>query len=218
MPPQAFAALILALTLATASQAAKPTCSPKSMVKVVTRNITPGVDPNSFQGQPLVIYRQGSRFLRSEEAPDPPQGLHLLAVFSAPDIWMANLANHKGKHIVDPSPSIDVHAPVVTGPDVPLLFQGLEFGCEAEFVRRNAPKTFGNLSARGEPMKLHVLHAGSHRLDIIFNSQGRPDQVSYSIDGRWILVVNYDTFLNDLPLDPGLFKPPEGVVFEEAKP
>ena len=43
-------------------------CAPEKMVRIVVRDATPGVDPDSFAAQPKTIYRLGSKYARTEEA------------------------------------------------------------------------------------------------------------------------------------------------------
>lgn len=207
----------LALSMASAS-AAEPTCAPPTLTKIVTRNTTPGVDPTSFAGQPLVTYRLGGRNQRVEEAPDRPNRLHQLIVVAEPDIWMINLVDRTGHHIVDPGPTFDVHAPVIARGPAPALFSEMEFGCEAQFVRKNAPHPKGEAVRGGRRGTLHVLEDGPHRLEVLLDAKDHPIEVAYVFGGRPALVVTYVSFEDHLVADPRLFQRPSGITYQEARP
>lgn len=205
------------LFLATPSCAAVG-CAPTALVKVVTRNVTPGVLPASFAAKPVVIYRSGNLLLRNEESADPDQGLHLLAVMHAPDVWYVNLADRTGKHIVDPGPSIDVHAPIVSGQGVAPAFSGLEYGCEADFVRANMPKPEASMQVAGTAVAVHRLRAGVELLELKMAAGGRPVELSYFRGSKPLMVIHYDDYLRNLPPNPTLFTKPEGFAYTEERP
>ncbi len=76
--------LLVALCLLfPASAPALAGCAPEKMVKIVLRDATPGVDPDSFAAKPKTIYRLGSKYTRTEEAvaadASSPAGLAMVA-------------------------------------------------------------------------------------------------------------------------------------------
>jgi hypothetical protein len=208
---------ILALAvLAGASAAhAEATCAPTSLVKIVTTNITPGIKPGTFAAAPLVMYRSGSLLMRTEEAPDPAQRLHLLTVLHAPDVWFVNLADRTGKHIVDPGPSIDVHAPIFAGgAAVSPEISALEFGCEAEFARTR----MGKPEAQEGKVAVYRLRHGQELLELKLAADGRPTQAGYYLGGEPKLLIRYDEYVGALPPNAALFAKPDGIAYAEEPP
>lgn len=52
-------------------------CAPPGLVRIVTKNASPGIAADSFQAQPKIQYRLGNGRSRLEEKPDPQSGVHL---------------------------------------------------------------------------------------------------------------------------------------------
>src|SRR5207249_2734116 len=94
-------------------------CVPEKMVKVVLRDVTPGIDRASFAAKPRTLYRWGSKYGRTEEALDSRLKIHGLIVVNEPDLFMVNLATRTGQHIVDTGGPYHFHAPIVGGADDP---------------------------------------------------------------------------------------------------
>jgi hypothetical protein len=197
---------------------AAPRCAPERMVRIVTSEITPGIPPGAFALKPKTIYRQGNRYMRTEEELDSALGLHLLMIVSEPDIWFVNRVDKTGKHIVDPGPTFDVGAPIVGLEGAPPDFVALEFGCEADFVRKSAARTDGHRSIQGRAYSVHVLQEGGQRLEVLLDARGAPGEIGFYRDGKPLLVIRYDSYQRDLPLDPGLFARPEGFAYTEERP
>ncbi len=206
--------LVFALALVAMPVAAE-TCAPASLTKVVTRSVGPDIAPGTFRAAPVTLYRQGDRYIRIEEAADPTQGAHLLSVVAEPDIWMVNLADRTGRHIVDPGPSLIAHAPIVAGQGVPPEFVELEFGCEAAFAERRGYDA-GTRQVGSVTGKVRVLVSGPHRLEIVSGPKGAPLEVAYYRGDRTVLVIHYDIYQSRLPDAPELFRRPEGITYEPA--
>ena len=208
--------LFVVLTLALAgSPSAAEVCAPATLTKVVTRSVGPDIAPGTFRAAPVTLFRQGDRFVRIEEAPDPTTGAHLLSVVAEPDIWMVNLADRTGRHIVDPGPSLIARAPIVAGQGVPPEFVELEFGCEAAFAERRGYDA-GTRQVGGTLARIRALVIGSHRLEVLLSPQGVPAEVAYYRGDRTILVIRYDVYQTRLPDAPELFRRPEGITYETA--
>lgn len=111
--------------------------APEKMIRIVAREVSPGVAAESFRAQPKTLYRLGTRYGRVEELPNPASGLHLLAVMNEPDVWMVNRRDGTGRHIIDPDPSFHVGAPVFEWPGLPATLADLEHGCERASGFRN---------------------------------------------------------------------------------
>jgi len=80
-----FFALAIALALA------QPPQDPKVMRRVEVFLEGPDIPARSFATKPKVMYRAGTRYCRTEEAPDPENGIHGLAIVNEPDFWLVNL-------------------------------------------------------------------------------------------------------------------------------
>src|SRR4051794_6107810 len=87
-------------------------CAPEKMVRIATRNVSPGIAPGDFAAVPKVLYRLGNGRVRLEEQPDPKMHVQLLYVIDAPDSWSIDLEKKVGEHAVDTAASKTLHAPV----------------------------------------------------------------------------------------------------------
>ncbi len=209
--------LILAACAALlAGPAMAATCAPATLTKVITRTVGPDIAPGSFQAQPMVLYRKGAGQMRMEEAADPTQRLHVMIVASAPDVWSVNRFDNTGRHTVDPGPTYDVHAPIVTGQGVPAKFMELEYGCEAAFAKGRGYEA-GSRAVDGRTARIYAMTEGRHRLEILLSGRDEPVEVAYFQEGRALLTIRYDRYQTGLPDDPSLFRKPEGVVYETAR-
>lgn len=205
------------LALAASPAAAESLCAPPTLTKVVTRLVFPVMPAGQWGAEPLVTYRQGALNMRTEEAPDPAQNLHLLIVMAAPDMWMVNRADRTGKHIVDPGPTFDVHAPIVTGPGVAKDFLPLEFGCEAAFARARG-KPSGVRKVGGDDAEVHAVTVGAETVEVLLSKAGKPVEIGYYRDGKAVQVIRYDAWEDNLRADATLFARPEGYAMTEERP
>ena len=207
---------VLALLIGlVAAPAVAETCAPPKLMKIVTRSVGPDIAPGSFRAKPLTLYRQGERFLRSEEAADSERNLHMMVVVAEPDIWFVNRADRTGRHVVDPGPSYIAHAPIVAGQGVPAAFAELEFGCEAAFARARGREA-GARGVGGREARIHVLQEGDRRLEILLAPDNNPLEVAYYEGARTVLMIRYDVYETGLPDNPVLFRKPEGFTFQDA--
>jgi hypothetical protein len=104
------------------------------MVKIVVRDDSPDLDPESFAARPRTLYRLGTRYGRLEEAADYTRGVQGLVVVNEPDIWIVNLLEDTGQHLKDEGDPYHFHAPVIGGPGVPQALLDLELGCEVQYL------------------------------------------------------------------------------------
>jgi len=209
--------LLLALLMAIFVPDAGLACAPSKLTKIVVVNATPGLAANHWSRQPLVIYRQGERFIRTEEPRDSDQKLHLMVVISEPDVWFVNKEDGAGKHIVDPGPQLSAHAPILANPSIPSKFLELEYGCEAEFVRTNSLAVMGERNIENRRTKVYALIVDDQRLEIALADRGEPAEVSYYAAGKALSVIRYRTYQADLPDQPALFAKPEGYAYSEDR-
>jgi hypothetical protein len=214
-----FRIIVAAAAISAAEPAwAEATCAPAGLMKIVTTNITPGVEKaGPFAAAPLVMYRQGARLARTEEAPDPARRLHLLMVTHAPDTWFVNLEDRTGKHIVDPGPSIDVHIPLFGGAGVTPELMELEFGCEAEFAHAKMGKPAAQEGSGAQAVAVYRLQRGDDLVELKLAADGRPTQAGFYRAGQPRLVIRYDAYAR-LPENPLLFDKPAGFDYTEERP
>src|SRR6185369_10472300 len=98
---------IAAIVFPLAALSAEP---PKAVLKITIRHT--GADLKTFAGQPRVMYIAEHAFGRVEEAPDPEQGIHGLIIVNEPNVWMLNLADYSGRHMVDRHPPTNLRLPI----------------------------------------------------------------------------------------------------------
>lgn len=109
-------------------------CVPLKVLRIVTSFESAKVPEGSFARKPKTIYRLGEKYGRMEEELDEERNIRGLIVVSEPDVWIVNLADHTGRHVVDTEQTVVFHAPIVDKADSKLWTQ-FEFGCEAEFMK-----------------------------------------------------------------------------------
>ena len=187
--------VLVAVILAFATRASATTCAP-----------------------PKNYYRIGSDKLRIEEAVDAASGIHGVVVVAEPNIWMANLYDGTGKHIVDSGPTFFAKAPVF-GTRLSGRLIGLEFGCEADFIAANAPKPVRVEQVGGIGFDVYRIEDGPDAVEILERSSTNiPAFVRYFHQGNLTAVLRYDLYLTNLPNDPSLFLPPPNVRYTEVGP
>ncbi len=196
-------------------------CAPDTLVRLVVRNVSPGLAAADPRAQPRLMYRRSSIYMRTEEPPDPSHnGAKMLFIVSEPDIWIVDASTRSGRHSRDAGPQFEVHAPILPNlADLPPAFQALEFGCEAAFVAANAPEVRRTLAWGETTAALHALTAGDQTVALLMDERrGAPLMVSYLRKGKPVWVVRYDEFRADLPEHPELFQPSKSTRIQEAPP
>ena len=95
-----------ALIIVTAFLVSLAVCqeTPKSMTRIATRVVEPEPEPGSFAAQTKTCWRAGTKYARIAEAPDAQHHIHALIIIKEPNLWMINLADKSGRHVVDPGP------------------------------------------------------------------------------------------------------------------
>jgi hypothetical protein len=193
------------------------------MIKIVTRAMSPTLDPNSFAAKPKTLYRAGTKYARIEEAPDPENGIHGLIVINEPDSWLVNLAHKTGQHIVDPGPTFIVHSPVFwsakrEGEDDPdKYFKDFEFGRELEFFREHNAEKVENREVEGKQCRALRVKNGSREVILLLEPTiGTPWQIDIGKDGKLESSVRYLDYKTGLPFEKSLFEPPNGIKISDA--
>ena len=181
-------------------------------------DVTPRPSAQTFAAQPRALYRIGSDKLRIEEALDSANGIHGLIVIAEPNIWMANLYDNTGKHIVDPGPTFNTKVAVFGIPELsPKLF-GLEIGCEAEFLTANAAPAVRIEQIENTGYTVYRVDDTPDTVEILEKAgSNTPAFARYYHQGKLALVLRYDLYSTGLANDPNLFVPPSGVRYSEEK-
>jgi hypothetical protein len=192
-------------------------CSPEKMLKVVIRNATPDIDPESFAARPKTLFRFGAHYARIEEEPNPVTGIHGLIVVNRRDTWMTDLASKSGQHIVDSAESYDFHAPIAGGPGEPESVLEMEFGCEIRYMRDRGvepkPISIAGLDLSGfttnvDKYVFRLLTIPEHDVPFAF---------ALYEDNKLIYYLRYDEYGSGLEPDHALFTKPEGIEYREAE-
>jgi hypothetical protein len=206
------------VALCLAGPAAAATCAPDKLVHVVASDVTPGVDPRSFAAQPKSFYRIGDDRVRTEEDVDAVNRIHGLIVIAEPNIWMVNLYDRSGQHIVDPGPTFFAHAPVFALDGVSAKLMALEFGCEGGFIAANAPAAVRTERVGGRSYEVHRIEDGADAAEILEQSgASTPAFARYYHGVKLVFAVRYDLYMTGLPNDPALFTAPADIRYQEQQ-
>jgi hypothetical protein len=206
-----------AVIVACAAPAHAAICAPKKLVHAVIAEITPDIPSSSFAAQPKEFYRIGSDRLRTEEAADPGNGIHGVIVVSEPDIWMANLYDGSGKHIVDPGPTYFARAPVF-GQLLPGKLASLEIGCEPAFIAEFAPNPVRQEQVGSARYDVYRVQDGIDAVELLeLPGSKAPSFARYFRNGKLVIALRYDLYAADLAENPQLFVRPAGIKYEEMK-
>ena len=156
--------------------------------------------------------------MRIQEALDSANGIHGLIVVAEPNIWMVNLYDHTGKHIVDPGPSLLAKAPIFSMPGVSPKLLGLELGCEAEFLTANAALEVRSEQIGNTRYTVHRVDDNPDAVEILEKTgSNTPAFARYYHRGKLAVVFRYDLYSTGLANNPDRFVPPSGVHYSEAK-
>ena len=201
-----FLAALLSATLLPAQQV------PKVMTRVEVVLEGPEVPAGSFATKPKVMYRAGSRYCRTEEAPDTERGIHGLAIINEPDYWLVNLMTKTAQHAVDPGPTFNCHLPIFPDAD-----KNLEFGFEPEYFKSKGASRQEGPVLQDKQTTLFKVNVEDATLALFtYGVPERPLAVSRVRGGNG--EIFWFRGWGDLPFDAKLFAKPEGVKILEQKP
>jgi hypothetical protein len=193
------------------------------MTKIVFRNMRPDITPDSFGAQPKTLYRVGDKYWRLEEAPDPA-GIHTLRITREPDAWVINLLDNTARHIIDPGPTFFARLPIILTPkasgqaDSDKEFQDLEFGNEVRFFRGHKASDIGLRKVEEKDCNALAIKSGAREATLLLDPDtGKPVEIEVTKDGKPDFSIRYLSYETDLPFDPSLFEPPQGVKITETK-
>ena len=190
---------------------------PELMTKITTRLIEPAPSLGSFPAQPKTIWRAGTKYARIAEAPDPQHKIHGLVIVNEPDVWMINLFDKSGRHMVDPGPTFNAHLPIFeAAPGAKTKVAEVEFGRELEFFTKNKAKRSAGEAISGRPTERYEVTIGDTRFVLWTDTQlKKPLRVS-CIQGNQTQTIEYLVY-EELKFDPSLFQPPAGIAIQDSK-
>ena len=215
--PPGLATRILALggALWAAGCATAPAAPPpdsETMTRVVFRNVSPGVEPDSYDALPRTLFRSGLRYGRLEHPPDPETGEHMLVVVNEPHGFLIDRSRGSALYLRDPGPSYAFRAPIVDDPGAPPLLAALEFGKEIAFMRALNAEPREARDQAGRPVgRWEADFEGYHIVLLTDPRSGLPRRIRVHTEGRLVRAIDYEDYDVFLPLDPALFVPPPGV-------
>ena len=191
---------------------------PHSMTKIVSRQLAPDIPADSFAAKPKTLYLAGNTYARVEEEPDPGQQIHGLMICSEPNLWIINLMDRRGQHVVDPGPTFVVHSPVIQQ-NAPGELASLELGKELAFFAVHSATRLEPQEVDGQSCEVSEFTQANYRVVLKVRADThKPFQLDVFRDGQPAFSVRYITYETDLPFDPALFTPPSDVLFTDAKP
>ncbi len=203
--------IITSLVPAWAADASKSDL--KEMQEIKLRYVADDIDPESFAGQPRYCYRAGEIYGRIEEALDSKLGLHGLIVISCPDVWIINLADKTGKHLLDQAKVSTVHMPILASRQQP--FVDLEFGRELQFFKSRNIAGLPGPTIGGGKTTSYKFDGGPIQLELLVNSDSNtPLQmlITSPKGKRTLEYLSYKT----LPFSAAKFIKPEEIAYSEA--
>jgi hypothetical protein len=193
-------------------------CAPPQMVRIETRNVTPGLAAGDFAALPKVMYRLGNGRIRLEEQPDPGMHVQLLFLIDAPNSWSIDLEKKVGEHAVDEAESKTVRAPVFSDEGLPKEVSAIEFGCEDAFVK-DPSTTHGRLQTSSGVALEHSVVSGPWKATLIYREgTPRPHSALLSKDGKVVMAITYVSYHTVAVVPEGFFAPPADVQITEPKP
>jgi hypothetical protein len=213
------AMMLIVCALSAAALGQQP---PDMMTKLTVRLQSPEIPEESFAAKPKTMYRAGKGYCRTEELPDPEQGIHGLMIINEPDVWMVNLLTKAAQHYVDSGPTFNCRMPIFRGEqvksagDLKRPFLDLEFGRELAYFKGKGATPKQGPVLRDNPTSVYAADVGDSQLFLF--TTGTPER-------PWAVTRQYGDkreifwygIYEQLPFDPKLFAKPEGVKIEEAK-
>lgn len=194
-------------------------CRFEEMLRVVYRDVTPGVPEDSFAAKPKTLYRVGTRYGRVEELPDLKAGVHGLMIVNEPHLWIVNLANKRARHVVDRGPTTMFRAPIFWTKDMPGVLRDFEFGCEMQFVRGNGASSPESVEVDGIEGERYEINVGKYHIALLVGEKDRRlRRVVFEEGGKVTYSLQYESWMEGLVPNLKLFEVPEGtIVREEAE-
>lgn len=192
---------------------------PTKMIHVIVQMSGTDIPEGSFAGKPKTIWRASHSFCRSDEEPDPEQGLHLSIIMNEPDSWLVDLANNRAKHMVDPGPTFNCRLPIFAF-DMAMVkgkIGELEYGHELEFFQKNGAKQVDGPQLQSFKANYYELVVDGMLLKLVERVDIHVPILIGLVQGEKITQVRYLLWDDQVPFKADLFAKPTGVSMEEVK-
>ena len=191
---------------------------PRTMMRVTTKIVEPKPEAGSFLAQPKTMWRAGTKYSRTAEAPDSTNRIHALAIIHEPDAWMINLFDGSGRHLVDPGPTFNVHLPIFEEHSgVKTKLNELEFGKELQFFTMNGAKQSAGEMIDGKSTNRYEVSISGSRLVLWTDAKSKKPVRISRIQGVQRQSIAYLSYDDALAFDPTLFQPPTGITFVDSE-
>jgi hypothetical protein len=210
-------AVCLAILCCVASSALAQ-LSTNRMMKIVTRDTSPGIPFGSFAAKPKVLYRMGETYGRIEEMLDREQGIHGLVVIAEPKCWMINLFDKSGRLILDPGPTYVFRASIIPSIErgKPPPLPEFEFGTEYAFLNKHRATRSQAVVNEKKTDKLSLSMDGFSVELLSEEGRDQPWRVIVTREKKILCQYDYDEYKADLEPRMELFKPPSGVLISRT--
>lgn len=192
---------------------------PSTMIHVIVQLSGTDIPEGSFAGKPKTMWRATNSFCRSDEEPDPAQGLHLRTIMNEPDSWLVDLANNRAKHMVDPGPTFNCRMPIFAFSMEMFKSKvgGLEYGHELEFFQKNGARQVDGPELQSFKANYYELALDGMVLQLVERADIHVPILIALLQGEKITKVRYLLWENQVPFKADLFAKPTGVSIEEVK-
>lgn len=189
-------------------------CAPEKLVRMVTRNVSPGIPAGSFATKPKIMYRLGNGLTRLEEQLDPDENVQLLIITDAPRAWHIDLVAKEGVTAVDPDDPPKVGMPVFSELDLPKEILAVEYGCELQFMK-DAATTHERLETKSGVGMKHSIRSGKWKLTLATReSSETPMAAMLSENDKVVGAILYLSYQLLESAPEGLFAPPPGIAIK----
>ena len=192
---------------------------PRTMIHIIVQLSGTDIPEGSFAGKPKTLWRATNSYCRSDEEPDPQQGLHLRSIMNEPDSWLVNLADNRAKHLVDPGPTFNCRLPIfaLSMEIFKSKVGGLEYGHELEFFQKNGAKQVDGPKLESFKANYYELTLDGMVLKLVERVDIHVPIRIALLHGGKVTQVRYLLWEDKIPFQADLFAKPVGVNIEEVK-
>lgn len=186
------------------------------MTKIVFRNITPGIDKNSYESQPVTVYLYSDNFIRVQEQPDKLQGLHGLMIVRNTESWSINLLDNTANYYAVDEDLYDISIPLIPQTANDTRFEGLCYGKELVFFKDAA---VSNQTVEGIPVQCYTMTRDGIQFDLLCKiSPLRPHLLKISAGDQLLYHYVFEEYTGNLPVDMNLFELPPNIKIRNLPP
>jgi len=185
--------------------------APDKMTHVIIQMSGTDIPEDSFFTKPKTFWRASDKYCRSDEEPDPKNGIHGRLVINEPDGWLINLADNTAKHMPDPGPTFNCRLPIFAFnmAMVKSKIGALEIGRELEFFHENGAAVVDGPKLSFEA-KYYRMNVEDSVLTLVERVDIHAPVMVGLIQGEKMYKVRYSLW-EEIPFDPKLFVLPPGL-------